>query len=87
MTHFLLALATQVPSVDDTQTWVTFFREAGGWGVAVVLFAVVAFQWKTYRADIQAKDAKIVDLLEKQNTNAQALLGFMRNQQPPAGGG
>jgi hypothetical protein len=64
----VLAVLSQVPQVStvpvgEAQTWVTFLKEAGGWGIAVLMGFVVVVLWR----ENKAKDAKIFSLLEKTN--------------------
>lgn len=43
--------------------WVTFLREAGGWGIALVEAGVIVFLWKR----LEQKDAKLFGLLDRTN--------------------
>lgn len=57
---FLTSLASQAAELQgEVRTWADTMRDAGGWGVSVVLAAVVAWQQRTMRADAVSNKAEL----------------------------
>lgn len=65
----------------DFSTWLAFLRDSGGWGLSVVFGVAIVRMW----AELKAKDAKVFDLLDKQNLilNAIERMALRRNDTPP----
>lgn len=68
---------------ESVNTWVEFFREAGGWGLAVVEGFVVVFLWRK----LEAKDERLFQVLDKTNEILLTIQGKQSGRLPPPGGG
>lgn len=64
--------------IETLKAWVDFFRDAGGWGIAVVEAVVIVFLWRK----LDSTNTKIFNLLDK--TNAILALIEGKPRLPPA---